>query len=130
MRIYLDTSPVIYWVEKISPYFTQVDTHIKQPGVVLASSALAQMECLVRPLRVGDAALTKDYEDFFATQIAEMVPFTNAVFRRAAEIRAKHNFRTPDAIQLAAALEVACDVFLTNDAQLRRFPDISVNVVS
>ena len=54
-----------------------------------------------------------------------MVPFTPGVFRRAAEIRAQFNFRTPDALHLAAAVEAACDVFLTNDAQLTRFTGLS-----
>lgn len=52
------------------------------------------------------------------------------MFRHAAAIRAKHNFRTPDALHLAAALAGACDMFLTNDAALKPFPDIPVEVIS
>jgi predicted nucleic acid-binding protein len=61
--------------------------------------------------------------------VAELAPFPPTVFRRAAEIRAQFNFRTPDALHLAAASEAACDVFLTNEAQLTRFTGLSVEVV-
>ncbi len=130
MRIYLDASPIIYWVEKVAAYHPLVDARIKQPGVVLVSSHLALLECLVLPVRMGQAGLKQDYDDFFAEQISELIPFVEAVFRKAADIRAQHNFRTADALHLAAALASASDVFLTNDAKLQTFPDIAVAVVS
>jgi predicted nucleic acid-binding protein len=68
----------------------------------------------------------KDYDQFFATQLADLVAFSEAVFRKAAAIRATHNFRTPDALHLAAAMMGGCDVFLTNDAGLKGFPGIAV----
>jgi hypothetical protein len=46
------------------------------------------------------------------------VEFTGAVFRRAAEIRASGNFKTPGALHLAAAVEGGCTAFLTNDTHL------------
>jgi predicted nucleic acid-binding protein len=83
---------------------------------------------MVLPLRNGDA-LVQDFEDFFAHQIMDKVGFPEAVFRRAADLRAQLGFKTPDALHLAAAVEAACDVFLTNDAQLTRFTGIAVEVV-
>jgi predicted nucleic acid-binding protein len=130
MRIYLDASPIIYWVEKVAAYYPQVDARIKQVGVTLVSSHLALMECLVVPLRQGQSGLQQDYDDFFATQVAESVSFSHSVFRKAATIRATHNFRTPDALHLAAALEGACDLFLTNDAGLTSFTQLLVEIVA
>ena len=126
MRIYLDAARIIYWVEKVAAYYLQVDARIKHAGVTLVSSHLALMECLILPLRQGQTGLKQDYDDFFATQVTESVPFTESVFRKAADIRAQHNFRTPDALHLAAA----CDMFLTNDAGLKAFRQITVQVVS
>jgi len=37
---------------------------------------------------------------------------------------------TPDALNLAAAIECGCSVFLTNDTRLSRFPDIAVEVLT
>jgi predicted nucleic acid-binding protein len=128
-RIYLDSAPVIYLVEQVAPFWTSVRARLSASDVVCVSSELTRMECLVKPLRNGDAPLVADFDDFFAAQVSEMAPFTPAVFRRAAEIRARYNFRTPDALHLAAAVEAACDIFLTNDAQLTRFTDLTVELV-
>lgn len=54
--------------------------------------------------------------NFFAA--VGSLPVTTAVFDRAAELRAHHNIRTPDAIHLAAALIHGCDEFWTNDDRL------------
>jgi predicted nucleic acid-binding protein len=128
-RIYLDSSPVIYLVEQIAPFSTGVRARLSASGVVCVSSDLTRMECLVLPLRNGDTRLVADFDTFFSSEVAELALFPPAVFRRAAEIRAQHNFRTPDALHLAAAVEAACDVFLTNDAQLTRFTGLTVEVV-
>jgi uncharacterized protein len=130
MRIYLDASPIIYWVEKVAAYYSQVDARLKHAGAQLVSSHLALLECLVLPLRQAQSGLKQDYDDFFATQLSDLVPFTESVFRKAADIRAQRNYRAPDALHLAAALAGACDVFFTNDAALKAFPDITVEVVS
>jgi predicted nucleic acid-binding protein len=41
--------------------------------------------------------------------------------RSAAQLRARYGVRTPDALQLAAALSTRCTAFLTND---RRLPSV------
>jgi len=46
-----------------------------------------------------------------------------------AELRARHNLRTPDALQIAAALVTGCQAFLTNDGSLKRVTDLSVLVL-
>lgn len=51
------------------------------------------------------------------------------IAQKAAEIRANYNVRTPDAIQLATALQGGATFFLTNDLPLRKFPEIKVVVV-
>jgi predicted nucleic acid-binding protein len=128
-RIYLDSSPVIYLVQQVAPYWAALQTRLAVSGVVCVSSELTRMECLVRPIRNGDTSLIQDFDPFFGVQVTELVAFTAAVFRRAADIRAQFGFKTPDALHLAAALESACDVLLTNDAQLTRCPQITVEVV-
>jgi predicted nucleic acid-binding protein len=48
---------------------------------------------------------------------------------QAAELRAKYNLRTADALQVASALSVNCDTFLTNDKQLNRLTELRVLVL-
>jgi predicted nucleic acid-binding protein len=45
-------------------------------------------------------------------------------------VRATHNLKTPDAIQIATALAQKADFFLTNDAKLSRLPQPQVLVLA
>jgi predicted nucleic acid-binding protein len=87
------------------------------------------MECRVKPLREGNPNLLKDYDDYFEEAVAEIAPLSREVMDRATEIRAKYGFKTPDAIHLAAAVTSGCEVFLTNDHRLDRFPEVTIEVV-
>lgn len=129
MRIYLDAAPVIYTVQQVAPFAAAVDTRLSATGVVRVASDLTRLECRVKPLREGNMALLQDFDDYFAAAVSEIVALSRAVLDRATEIRARHGFKTPDAIHLAAAVTSACDAFLTNDRRLDAFPDIAVEVV-
>jgi predicted nucleic acid-binding protein len=129
VRIYLDAAPVIYTVENVPQYAAAVDARLSVPGVVLVVSDLTRLECRVKPLREGNLALLRDFDDYFEGVVSQVVVLSRAVMDRATEIRAGYGFRTPDAIQLAAATLAHCEVFLTNDQQLGRFPEITVEMV-
>jgi predicted nucleic acid-binding protein len=129
MRLDLDSAVIIYHVERTAPFAAAVDARLTAPDVVLVSSELARLECLVVPLRDRDAAREGDFDMFFDARLDERVDFTGAVFRRAAAIRATHGFKTPDALHLAAAIVGGCSAFLTHDAQLTRFPGLTVESV-
>lgn len=129
MRLYLDTAPIIYVVEQVLPFFPVVDARLSAAGMVLIASDLTRMECRVKPIREEKTDLLKDYDDFFSSAVAEIVILSREIMDRATEIRARHRFKTPDAIHLAAAFVTHCEVFLTNDHRLDRFPDIALEVV-
>ncbi len=129
MRYYLDSAPIIYLVEQVQPYASAVRSKLAARGLTLVTSELTRLECRVMPLRNNDAALLRDFDDYFANSIAEVTPLTRAVIDQATEIRARFNFKTPDSIQLAAAVISNSDVFLTNDQRLNRFTAITVEVV-
>jgi uncharacterized protein len=124
-RTYLDAAPVIYAVEQVAPYVTNIRARVSKPNVVRVASELTRLECRVLPLRQGNTVLLDDFEDYFTHNVHELLPLTRAVMDRAAEIRAQYGFKTPDAMHLAA-VESGCDVFLTNDHRLDRFPGIPV----
>ncbi len=58
-----------------------------------------------------------------------MLPIDIAIADRAAALRAAYALRTPDTLQLAAALEAGCEAFLTNDRRLGRVQDLHVLVL-
>ena len=68
MLIYLDTCILIYWVEGPAPFDTRVRSHLatlQTTGHCFAISAFTRLECLVKPLGLGDGALLLDYERLF-----------------------------------------------------------------
>jgi hypothetical protein len=91
--VHLDAAPVIYTVEEVSPYAPAVDTLLSASEVVQVASDLTRLECRIKPLRNGDAALLKDYDDYFHEAVAEIVILLREVIDHAAEIRAKYGFR-------------------------------------
>jgi predicted nucleic acid-binding protein len=121
MRLYLDSPPIIYLVEQVQEYASSVRERLSAPGLILIASELSRLECRVKPLRHRDVALLRDFDDYFADSIAELILLTRDVLDRATEIRANFGFKTPDAIHLAAATISQCDAFLTNDHRLRQF---------
>lgn len=75
----------------------------------------------------GNQALSDDYMDLLLHGAHfQTIPIEAAAARRAAELRAKYQIRTPDALQVAAALTAGCDAFLTNDAKLQRVTELRV----
>lgn len=133
MIVYLDANAVIYFVEQNPVWWPKITARVaalRVAGHGLAVSDLTRTECLVGPFTSGDATALASYQAFFSDPAVRVLPLTAAVCERAARIRAAHRFKLPDALHLAAALEHGCGLFLTNDAQLARFPDITVEVLT
>ena len=131
MVVYLDTNIVIYTVEQHPVFGPKTRTRLaaaRAAGDTLMISDLTRMECLVGPLKSGDAAVEADFHTFFG--VTTVVAITAAVCDRAARIRATHNFKPMDALQLAAGVEHGASIFLTADARLASFTDLTVEVLS
>jgi predicted nucleic acid-binding protein len=91
---------------------------------------LTRAECLVGPLKSGDAAMLADYQLFFSSGAVEMLPLTASVCERAAQLRVASGIRLPDALHIAAAIEHGCGKFVTNDARLSACLAIPVEVLA
>ena len=60
----------------------------------------------------------------------EVMSINKSIAVKAAQIRAEYkHFKTMDALQLATACMTGCDLFLTNDKQLRQFTEIKCMTV-
>ena len=121
----LDTAPLIFYIEdhpvfadRLEPFFQLV-----QAGEIqLVASTVTLLEVLVLPLKQGNERLAHDYNDFLVSSPHVVtLPVSPAIAQTAAELRATTKLRTPDAIQLATALEYRAAAFLTND---RDFGDV------
>ena len=68
----------------------------------LAIEERRRMEALVGPLKTNNTTVEASFHAFFARSDVRVVAITAAVCDRAARIRATHNFKPMDALQLAA----------------------------
>jgi len=133
-KLYLDSAPVIYYVQGVEPFFPVVDRVFQQIelGVLAAlTSPVTLGECLVLPFRTGDTALQQSFVDLLTiTEGISLLNIDVIVGQRAADVRARYGLKLPDALQIATALEAGCQAFLTNDAQLKRVTELKVLVIS
>jgi predicted nucleic acid-binding protein len=122
----LDTAAFICVIEEhprylplLAPLLREADEGRRQ----LVTSALTLLEVLVVPYRAGDAALAERYEMLLTRgRGLDLVDLDRAVLLGAAQLRARTRIRTPDALQLAAALLRGCSAFVTND---RKLPEVA-----
>ncbi len=132
-RLALDTAPIIYFVEAHIQYdllTTEVFRRIADGNLIGVTSVVTLTEVLVQPLRQGQERLQNTYYELLIGSANFETLSVNAVIaEHAARIRAHHNLRTPDALQIATALNVGCQAFLTNDASLKRVTELHVLIL-
>jgi predicted nucleic acid-binding protein len=129
----LDTPAFIYHLEShpvYAPRLLPIFEHIERGRCQAVTSTLTFLEVLVQPYRSGDderrvalSALLASFPGM--TWMALDLPVAD----RAAALRARYRLRSPDAIQLATALQASADVFLTNDRDLRRVVEVPVLLI-
>jgi len=131
--VFIDTAPLIFFIEKNPKY-----SAIVKPVVALIDSGQAKgltstitlLEVLVLPLREGNKKLADAYRSILlSSKNLETCEISNAISEKAAALRAKYGFKTPDSIQLATAIIRRMDYFLTNDLALKQVNEIKVVVL-
>jgi len=128
MRIYLDSSVVIYLVEQVAPFISLLNTRLVSVDELVVSE-LTRLECRVKPIKESHSNLLQDYDDFSESAVSQIVELNREVMEQATKIRATYGFKAPDAIHLAAAIEAGCGVFLTNDHRLRQFKEMPIDTL-
>lgn len=129
----LDTAPLIYFIETNSPFHSRIRLFfqaMQRGDFEVVTSVMTVTEVLVHPIRHRDDVLAAAYRDIlqYADHL-QTVPVTADIAETAARLRAIHNIRTPDAIQVATAIVMHADFFLTNDTKLSILPQPSVLVL-
>jgi len=127
MRLYIDTPLILDYMQGNPPYSGAVNSRLIQPSVDTLFTHLSRMECLAVALRPGNTLTNLDVDIFFAAGV--LLPLTEGVYMRAAEIRAAHDLGVVDSIHLAAANFYGCDEFLTRKRRLKRYTGVPVTVV-
>lgn len=133
-RLFLDTAPIIYYVENHPNYYelTQVIFDGIDEGLLLGvTSPISLSECLVYPYKLGLIALAQDF--IYLIVDGENINFVlidEDIGNLAAQMRARYSLSLTDALQIATAIQSNCDAFLTNDLQLKRVNELSILVIS
>src|SRR5678815_1182156 len=126
----IDTSPLVYWLEENPTYFDiskRIFDLVEERKVKVATSTLTLTEALVLPYRMKDwRRVYRIHAVLGSYPHMEWLPPTVAIARRAAQIRAEFNLRTPDAIHAATALIAGATALITNDQVFRRVPGLEV----
>jgi predicted nucleic acid-binding protein len=130
--VYLDTSPIIYSVEKHEDYWPVLRPlwqASKAGRIEIVTSELTLLETLVGPLKNNDAILAAAYEQLLTATEMRLASVTAEILRAAANLRAANGLKTPDAIHAATALAIGCVQFITNDVDFRRVPSLPIVVL-
>lgn len=127
-RVFIDTAPIIYFLENSSLYMETMRkffTKCMEEHIQIVTSALTIEEYLVSPYSNGKLEYVDNFKKFLQYMNIEVVDIDAAIAEQGAKIRGQYkNFKAMDALQIATAVVKKCDMFLTNDKQLRQEKEI------
>lgn len=129
-RLFLDTAPVIYYVEGNPKYLLPTNAvfeRIDNGALLAVTSPVTLAECLIAPYRANLPQVSQAFLDLIIHgNNTAFAPIGREAAQRAAKLRTQYNLTLTNAMQVAVALTAGCQAFLTNDAALRRIRDLRV----
>ncbi len=125
-KIFLDTAPIVYYLEKNELYYHNMKKFWKEyDDCDYISSAVTVTEYLTYPYQQNNGEMVNAFYIFIDGMDIDIKSINKAIAEKAARIRAEYKFfKTMDALQLATACIYGCDLFLTNDKQLKQFKEV------
>jgi predicted nucleic acid-binding protein len=133
-KVALDTMVFIYAFEEHPVYLPLIKPlwHEVERGKIRAvTSTITLAECLVQPFRAKALELAARYKILFRDfPHLSVIPVSEEIAEKAAWLRAQYQIKTPDAIQLATAIDSGCHAFLTNDEDLAGPKEVRTLVLS
>jgi predicted nucleic acid-binding protein len=132
--IFIDTSPIIYYIEahpEFGPLAKEVVTTFQEGNLTAHSSVITLTEVLPKPIEGGDEKLARKFADFLKHgKHLTMIEISEGIAEAAGKLRGRYPvLKTVDALQIAAALEIGSEAFLTNDMKLKQIKELKVIVL-
>jgi predicted nucleic acid-binding protein len=131
--IALDTAPLIYFIEEHPTYLPILDPffeNIEKGSIQVVTSIITLSEVLVKPLRDGDTQLAQQYRDILCNvEGLTTVEISIDIAEKMAQLRSQYSLRTPDAIQIATAIQSGAIALLTNDVRWPVLPNLQMLVL-
>ncbi len=133
-RIMFDTAPIIYFIEEHKDFggiTEEIFGLVRNNSEYHAfSSVISLVEVLTQPLRKSNKKVAEKYRQFLLnSNNFTLYSVDPIVAEKAAELRARYEIKTPDALQLAVAIENNGTLFITNDKSLKKVGEIEVLVL-
>lgn len=123
-RVFIDTAPIIYFLENSSLYVESMKkffTKCMKEHIQIVTSTLTIEEYFVSPYRNGKMEYVENFKRFIEYMNIEVVDIDSLIAEQGAKIRGQYkNFKAMDALQISTAIVKKCDMFFTNDKQLRQ----------
>lgn len=135
-KVFVDTAPFIYFIEKDiknPQYYGKVKNFFKygyDNDRKFVSSVITMEEYFVFPYRNKEYSYIGMFNRLVEIIDMEIVEINQEIAKKAAQIRAEYKgVKAMDALQLSVACLSKCDLFLTNDKQLKQFKEIKCMTV-
>ncbi len=132
-RIALDTCVFIYQLESNPRYLALTDhifTWLEHPEHSGVTSTVTMSELLVHAYRDEDQQLADEFYALLTTYPnLEWVPPSLEIADITARLRAARRIRTPDALQIATAIQCGATGLITNDFSFTRVEGVETLVL-
>lgn len=132
--VFIDTAPVIYFIEahpQFGPFVKEIVNSFQTGEISAYTSVITLTEVLVKPYETGNDKLANDFSSFIRySSNLHLINLSADIAESAGRLRGKYPFlRTMDALQLAVAINIPVDSFITNDVKLKKVHEINVIVL-
>ncbi len=128
--IFLDTSPIIYLIENNQRYYSKVSRFLVDSIITemtFSTSVISIAEFGVKPKKIGKLELINEMEQLLSSLQVKVADVTIEIANLASTLRARYEFlKGIDSLQLAVAINLNCNLFLTNDKALKQVSEMKV----
>lgn len=127
--VYLDTNFWIYYLENHPKFGKVCQNFLKRclnDRTTIITSALTLTEIFVLPIKESNIPLIQTYHQLFSLPNIQIIDINQAIAFEASKIRATYNFSTPDCLHLSTAIIKKCQLFVSDDDDLKKIKDIKV----
>jgi predicted nucleic acid-binding protein len=133
--IFLDTAPIIYYIEahpQFGPLAKEIVNSFQVGNLTAFSSVISLVEVLPKPVQTGNEKLVKKFSEFLRTgKNISLLDISSDIAESAGRLRGRYtSLRAMDAIQIAVAINVGADAFITNDVRLKQITELKTIVLN
>lgn len=133
-RIFIDTAPVIYYIEadpKFGDCIKKAIDSFQQGNVKIVTSVITLLEVLPKPIEKGREDLAEKFAEFIKHgKNVLLIHIDPDIAEKAGKLKGQYTFlKSMDAIQIGTALETGCELFITNDTELTKIKEIEIIVL-